>query len=122
MNRIGIQVRELDPATNRFVETLEFALGGEVPAQFAAVQGQADTRLRIALAEGVTSWQVVQGLNAVEPMTGSVAALPGEGRLAPDSYEIRPGDDRGDLVAQMETRQRELLETAWAARATDQQY
>jgi len=118
VNRIGVQVRELDPATNRFVETLQFTPGEEEPpAAFLTVKSVADTRFRIALAEGVTSWQVVQGLKAVDVMGGEVVAIPGEGRLAPDSYEIRVGDDRGDLLAKMEAAQSKFLEEAWQNRA-----
>lgn len=117
VNRIGVQVRELDPTTNRFVEALEFAVGDPVPEGFAAVQAEVGTRYRIALAEGVTSWQVVQGVNAVDVMEGEITAIPPEGRLAPDSYEIQVGDDRGDLVALMQMRQSERLDAAWQGRA-----
>jgi UPF0755 protein len=43
--------------------------------------------------------------------------VPPEGRLAPDSYEITVGDDRGDLLAEMEGRQSLRLEEAWRERA-----
>lgn len=122
VNRINVQVRELNPETNRFVETIAFDIGEDVPEALAAVQAEVDTRYRIALAEGVTSWQIVQGLNAVDIMSGRVPAIPPEGRLAPDSYEIRVGDDRGDLLAQMQARQAQLLEEAWVARAEDVPY
>lgn len=120
VSRIGVQVRELDPASNRIVELVGFDLGGddaEVPTAFTERRGRADTRYRIALAEGVTSWQIVEGLKAVDVMTGDVPALPPEGRLAPDSYEVSVGDDRGDLLAEMESRQRERLDEAWRNRA-----
>ncbi len=118
VNRIGVQVRELDPATNRFVELVEFNPAEvESPPAFVEMRGREDTRYRVALAEGVTSWQIVEGLNAVEVMTGDVSAVPPEGRLAPDSYEITVGDDRGDLLAEMEGRQSLRLEEAWRERA-----
>lgn len=120
VTRMGVQVRELDPATNRYVEKVEFdpqAEGVEVPAEFTKVRDQRDTRFRIALAEGVTSWQVVEGLKAVDVMTGTVPEVPLEGHLAPDSYEIKSGDDRNDLLALMEARQTERLEAAWQDRA-----
>ncbi|KMW56573.1 protein YceG like [Candidatus Rhodobacter oscarellae] len=123
VNRIGVQVRELDPATNRFVETVAFTPSdAEPPAEFVAVRDRSDTRYRVALAEGVTSWQIVEGLRAVDVMTGDVAAVPPEGRLAPDSYEVVVGDDRGDLLSQMEAAQTRRLEAAWAARAADLPY
>ena len=120
VNRIGVQVRELDPTTNRFVELVAFdpkAEDVEVPAAFTEMRGRNDTRYRVALAEGVTSWQVVEGLKAIDLMTGDVPAVPPEGRLAPDSYEVSVGDDRGDLLAEMEGRQNVRLEEAWRNRA-----
>ncbi|MCG6901812.1 MAG: endolytic transglycosylase MltG [Rhodobacter sp.] len=118
VSRIGVQVRQLDPATNRFVELVEFdPKADEVPAPFVEMRARADTRYRIALAEGVTSWQIVEGLKSVDPMTGEVAVVPPEGRLAPDSYEVSVGDDRGDLLAEMESRQSERLAEAWRNRS-----
>ena len=123
VNRIGIQVRELDPATNRFVETVSFVPALEdAPEQYTTVRDQADTRYRVALAEGVTSWQIVEGLKAVDVMVGDVLDVPPEGRLAPDSYEVSVGDDRGDLLALMEARQTQRLEEAWRNRDEDLPY
>ncbi len=125
VTRTGIQVRELDPSTNRFVEVAEFdPTDSEVatPEVYTRRSAEPDTRFRVALAEGVTSWQIVEGLKSVEVMTGDVIAVPPEGRLAPDSYEIVSGDDRGDLLALMEARQTERLEAAWSERAADLPY
>jgi len=121
INRMIVQVRELDPGTNRYVEVASFDPAEDdvvVPAEFTQMRDRADTRYRVALAEGVTSWQIVEELNSVDVMTGTVLAVPPEGRLAPDSYEVTPGDDRGDLLALMEARQTERLETAWQNRAS----
>lgn len=120
VTRLSVQVRELDPSTNRYVEVVEFdpvAEAGAIPVEFTEMRGRADTRYRLAMAEGVTSWQVVEALKEVDFMTGDVGAVPPEGYLAPDSYEVRIGDDRGDLLALMQTRQTERLETAWQQRA-----
>jgi UPF0755 protein len=122
VNKMAVQVRELDPATNRFVERAMFEPNAEAvqtPEVFTTMRSRADTRYRVALAEGVTSWQVVEGLKAVDVLRGSVAEVPPEGYLAPDSYEISEGDDRGDLLAQMEARQAQRLEEAWRDRADD---
>jgi UPF0755 protein len=118
VTRIQVQVRELDPATNRYVEKAEFVPGEEeVPAAFTEVREKGDTRYRIALAEGVTSWQVVEELKDVDVLEGEVAELPPEGSLAPDSYEVRPGDDRAELIAEMQARQEVILNAAWEGRA-----
>ncbi len=121
--RIGVlknvmQVRELDPVTERFVTRAEFAPGDEgVPADYTRVRAEADTRYRIALAEGATSWQIVEALKQVEFLAGEVEELPAEGMLAPFSYEVRPGDSRSDLLAQMVSVQETRLAEAWTNRA-----
>ena len=120
VTRISVQVRELDPGTNRFEVVAEFDPAEKdvgVPEAYTQVRARPDTRYRIDLAEGVTSWQVVEGLKTVDLMTGDVSVVPPEGRLAPDSYEVTVGDDRGDLLALMESRQSQRLEEAWRNRA-----
>ncbi len=123
--RIGIlsaelQVRELDPATNRYREVLAFnPAEEEAPAGYAEVAAQSDVRYRVTLAEGVTSWQVIEELKDAEFLTGDVADVPAEGGLAPDSYEIPRGADRADLVVQMQERQQDTLARLWAERDDD---
>ena len=119
--RIGVAkadvlVRELDPETSRFARVAEFDAGTVAPAEYADVAARPDTRFRVTVAEGVTSWQVVEALRAAEFLTGAIGELPAEGTLAPDSYEVRPGTDRAELIAAMEASQQEILAAAWAAR------
>ena len=117
VNRISTQVRELDPATNRFEERAEFTPGvDEVPEVYTRTKAQADTRFRIAMAEGVTSWQVVEGLKAIDMLTGTVAEVPAEGILAPDSYEVTEGEDRNEVISLMIASQEKRLAAAWDAR------
>ncbi len=117
VNRVSVQVRELDPATSRFEELAQFTAGAEdVPAQYGETRDRADTRFRVAIAEGVTSWQVVNALGNMDIMTGEVAQIPAEGSLAPDSYEVRKGDDRAALLARMQAAQEAQLAEAWEAR------
>ena len=87
------------------------------PAEFVAVQDAADTRLRITLAEGVTSWQVVEALKRAPFMAGELGDVPAEGTLAPDSYEVDQGADRAALLADMAIRQSAVLAELWANRA-----
>lgn len=117
VTQAGYLVRELDPATSRFVETLTLPLETtEFPAAYQSVAAQADTRFRITVAEGATSWQVWTALEQAEFLTGTAAAAPPEGSLSPDSYEVRRGADRGDLLAEMAARQTAILAAAWEAR------
>jgi UPF0755 protein len=128
VTRANIQVRELDPASNRFVELVSFdpAEEGAEEAQsrtlYEQARDQSGTRFRIVVAEGVTSWQVVEGLKAVDVLDGAVEEIPPEGRLAPGSYEVGPGDGRGELLALMGARQEERIDTAWQNRADDLPY
>src|SRR6056297_2436725 len=123
--RIGVtssevQVRELDPATNRYVEKAEFTPGQvDAPQIFENVREKADTRYRIAVAEGVTSWQIVNGLQSVDVLEGEVGETPPEGSLAPDSYEVREGDARGSVIERMRAAQDAILANAWQNRDDD---
>ena len=117
VTRVEYLVRELDPATNRFSETVSLPLETtEFPAEYRAAADAADTRFRVTVAEGVTSWQVMTALNAAEFMAGTVAEVPAEGSLSPDNYEVRRGADRAALVTEMQARQAADLAAAWATR------
>ncbi len=116
--RSEIQVRELDPATERFVIRAEFEPGEDVlPEIYTRLRDEADTRFRIALAEGATSWQISEALKQVDFLSGEIAEVPPEGMLAPDSYEVRLGADRAELLALMRAKQEARLAEAWENRA-----
>jgi UPF0755 protein len=118
--RQQIEVRTLDPATERFVSLAEFDPAAEAVApEYVEVRDDADTRYRVLLAEGVTSWQVVEALKLADFLTGEVAEVPAEGTLAPFSYEVVAGSARGDLLARMATLQSERLAEVWANRDDD---
>ena len=116
--RVTFELRELDPATSRYVEKAEFdPAEGAMPEAFQQASAQAGTRHRVALAEGVTSWQVVEGLKAIDLLQGEVPELPAEGALAPDSYEFQAGDTRVEVLGRMASAQDAILAAAWEARA-----
>ena len=113
-----IELRERDPVANRYVTLARFPAGADDPPE--AYQGRRDDpelRLRVVLAEGVTSARVVAGLSAAGFLTGEVAARPDEGSLAPRSYAVEPGADRADLIARMQAAQRQTLAELWPRRA-----
>lgn len=126
--RIGVMaaemvLRELDPATSRFEEVVAFDPAvAAAPPEFVAATGDRDLRYRVTLAEGVTSWQVVEALRLASFLGGEIAAVPGEGTLAPDSYDVEPGSDRAALLAEMAARQAAILAEAWAGRAAGLPY
>lgn len=120
--RIGVtsnqvMVRELDLEENRYVEKAAFDPAQEdAPAILDEVSAQSDTRYRVAVAEGATSWQIVEGLNAAEILEGELDKVPDEGTLAPDSYEVSKGDTRASVIERMRDAQEVLVAAAWASR------
>jgi len=115
-----IEVRSLDPASQRFVTLAEFDPAAEAAApEYVEVRDDADTRYRVALAEGVTSWQVVEALKLADFLTGEVAEVPAEGALAPESYELVAGTARTEVLGRMAALQARRLEEVWANRDDD---
>ncbi|NOE16753.1 endolytic transglycosylase MltG [Ruegeria atlantica] len=120
--RIGVtraqtRVRELNPATLDFVEIASFdPLEDEVPEAYTEKRNEADTRYRVSLAEGVTSWQVIQALKAFDALTGEVTEIPAEGMLAPDSYDVVAGQDRNDILQAMQDKQQLRINAVWESR------
>lgn len=113
-----VVLRELDPETNRYVEVVKFDPAvAAAPAEYLDVAEADDIRWRVTLAEGVTSWQVVDALKRAEFLTGEIAEVPPEGSLAPDSYEVARGADRAELLAEMAARQVAVMDELWAQRA-----
>ena len=116
VTRIETQVRELDPETEQFVVREEFdPTTGDLPDLFVKRRGERDTRYRVTLAEGVTSWQVTEALNLMGVLQGQVNSPP-EGTLAPDSYEISAGEDRAAVLERMTKSQAERVAEAWNSR------
>jgi len=121
--RIGIAsatviLRALDPVANRYVEVVSFDPAAEaVPQAYIDAIDDIDLRYRVTLAEGVTSWQVVEEMKRAEFLQGTVAEVPPEGSLSPDSYEVVRGSDRNEMIAQMQARQSLILADLWASRA-----
>ncbi|MCG7521281.1 endolytic transglycosylase MltG [Ruegeria sp. Ofav3-42] len=120
VTRIQTRVRELDPATLEFVEIASFdATDEDIPAEYTEKRGDADTRYRVSVAEGVTSWQVAEGLKGIDTLTGEIGEIPAEGMLAPDSYELAPGDDRAAILQAMQDKQQLRVNAVWESRQDD---
>lgn len=120
--RIGVNsndviLRELDPATQAFVEKARFDAAGPLPDTYTQAVAAGDLRYRVTVAEGVTSWQVIEALKRADFLAGDAPARPAEGVLAPDSYDVARGASRAELVAQMQVRQTRILDDLWAGRA-----
>ena len=118
VTRTQVLVRELDPASNRFIEIAAFnPAQDEVPSAYATVKAETDTRYRVAMAEGVTSWQVLDALRNLDLLEMDVAEMPAEGSLAPDSYEFVLGTTVSSILDQMMAAQSQILTEAWVGRA-----
>jgi UPF0755 protein len=66
--------------------------------------------------EGLTSWQIVQGLLQADFLTGDLPDIPAEGSLAPNTFDVRRGADRQGILDDMQDAQQDILAEAWANR------
>ncbi|MEO1470737.1 MAG: endolytic transglycosylase MltG [Pseudomonadota bacterium] len=71
---------------------------------------------RVTVAEGLSSWEIVELLRAEAALTGEIEEIPAEGTLAPDTYFIARGDERAAVIARMQAAQASILDEAWARR------
>jgi UPF0755 protein len=76
-------------------------------------------RYAVVVPEGMTSWDVVQRLNADNNITGAISALPAEGSILPGSYDYVPGDTRQSVLDKMQAAMTKAVEEVWAARQRD---
>ena len=121
--RIGVAgaevvLRAYDASVDGYAEVAKFDPAvGPVPQAYIDAAKDADLRWRVTLAEGVTSWQVVETLKVADFLSGDVKAVPLEGALAPGSYEVEKGFERKALVDEMQADQADILAELWAKRA-----
>ncbi|NDR56073.1 endolytic transglycosylase MltG [Aliiruegeria sabulilitoris] len=132
VNVARVIVRELDPATQEQLELARVDLGAELPpldmnlavestiaggtVSLGSLMERPSTSYRVTLAEGVTSWQVVESLKAAEFLSGEISEIPAEGYLAPDSYETTRGGNRAAILERMEAKQETILAELWQTR------
>lgn len=120
--RVGVRentvlLRDMNPTTGVYEEMVRYVPGAEDrPQPIADAEEQADVRLSLVMAEGVTSWQVVEALKSASFLTGDIDSIPAEGSLAPDSYLLKKGADRNAILADMAKRQADILAAEWEAR------
>lgn len=120
--RVGVRgdtvvLRDVNPETGVYEERAKYDPAADtVPQEMVEAEAKPDTRLRVAVTEGATSWQVVEGLKRAAFLRGDIAAVPAEGVLSPDTYDVQKDADRATLVTEMERRQAAILQAAWDAR------
>ena len=111
-----IRVRELNPKTSQLEEKSVFKSNDQQPKAFNSFVNDKSTRHRIVVAEGATSWRIVQALNEISYLSGDIKEIPREGSLAPDSYEFGQKDSRLTILKRMEVKQDNVLQEAWQSK------
>lgn len=122
--RIGVrtdrlELRQLDVTTGRYGKVSEVNLAGDevvIPQDIAEEIESGSTNYRIVMAEGVSSSRVVDALQGLSFLSGSIAAVPDEGTLAPGNYEARRDTDRTAILAEMMDAQIRIIDAAWEGR------
>lgn len=70
----------------------------------------------VTIPEGWSSAQAVDILNKEAVLTGTVAEVPEEGSLWPETYEVARGETRAEVIARMQRAASENLAELWAQR------
>jgi peptidoglycan lytic transglycosylase G len=74
---------------------------------------------KVTLAEGLTSQQIVERIEASPDLKGTITAIPAEGTLLPDTYRFQIGDSREDIIERMQVAQKKFLAKMWEERDPD---
>ncbi len=75
---------------------------------------------RITVREGLTSWEVVQLINASEDLAGDpVTDIPAEGTLLPETYTFITGDTKQKKIELMREAMTKTLDELWEKRSGD---
>jgi UPF0755 protein len=74
---------------------------------------------KVTIAEGLTSQQIVERLNANTELVGDITEIPAEGSLLPDTYRFQTGDTRLDIIERMRAGQQKFLAKMWEERDPD---
>lgn len=115
-----MRLRERIPGGGDQVDIAVFGSDEAVPEEYTAlVEAGEPIVYRVSVPEGLTVWQIVQGMRGADFLTDDVEDLPQEGTLAPETYEVARGTPISEILADMAERQTEILVAAWAGRADD---
>lgn len=97
----------------------EIPAGASMEAVLLVLTSGRSVQYKVTLAEGLSSFEVVQVLLANEVLTGEVPVIPPEGALAPNTYLFGRGATRQSILDSMTAAQEKILAEVWALRATD---
>ena len=108
---------ERDPVTGENSTVVSFVAGERLPIEYQVlVDAKTPINYRIAIAEGVTSWRIVESLKLADFLGSEDVEIPDEGSLAPDTYEVRRGTLPSEVLELMATAQTRILAEEWEAR------
>ena len=82
---------------------------------FDILEGGKIIRRFVTVPEGMPSIMVAERLTAQQNLTGTVA-VPAEGSILPDTYEISMGESRQSVVLRMQAAMQRTLKELWAKR------
>ena len=92
---------------------------GASPSKILSIlQGDAVLRRFVTIPEGMPSIMVYERLMAQPLLTGDIA-VPEEGSVLPDTYEIKRGESRQDVLLRMQAAMRRTLAELWAGRGSN---
>ncbi len=74
---------------------------------------------KITIPEGLTSYQIVELLNARDDLSGEIKSIPAEGSLLPDTYHFVSGEKRMNKILQMQKAMTQAIDELWVTRAKD---
>jgi UPF0755 protein len=114
--RLGARLTEAD----KQLKAGEYVLPRGVTPQGILVLLQSGKTVvrRLTMAEGLTSFEIIKRLNAVEGLIGTAAPSP-EGSLLPETYHFSLGDSRQKIADRMSADMRRELNLLWLSRDAD---
>ncbi|PUB13137.1 endolytic transglycosylase MltG [Yoonia sediminilitoris] len=120
INRTTVDVRELDPVSNQFVEVASFDKDEDAaPEGYLSVKDEIGTSFQVIVAEGATSWQITDALGKIDVLEADTTEVPPEGFLAPKSYPITRGDTVSGVLDDMVAEQEAIMAELWPNRVND---
>lgn len=97
-----------------------FVVGEPMPREYSDLRdAKKPISYQISVAEGTTSWQIIEAIKQADFLIGPAPDVPKEGSMAPDTIEVASGTLRSDVVDKMIAAQSKILADAWESRAKD---
>jgi UPF0755 protein len=97
----------------------EFSAGASMQDVLSMITAGKVLLYKVTIPEGWTSQMVVNRLAEQTELDGTVAKIPDEGAVLPDTYVFRRGLTRDKLLADMQAAQTKLLDQEWSRLSSD---